>query len=158
MLSSCNKDPLDACAEDPTCEYFRCKVNGEWWTPDCEDGPLFGCRHTDVQYYKLDGTLIIIASSKINNESFNLTVENIKSPGTYKFYNGPNVKTRFGRNENSPGCNIYNIYQDSTSNISISLLDTTKFIIEGKFSFSAKNDCNDIIEITDGSFRQLYRF
>ncbi len=47
-----DKEPYSRCKDDPTCEYFRCKVNGKWWTPDCEQGPLFGCTHTDVQYYR----------------------------------------------------------------------------------------------------------
>lgn len=55
LLISCDKEPYSRCKDDPDCEYFRCKVNGKWWTPDCEQGPLFGCDHTDVQYYKDSG-------------------------------------------------------------------------------------------------------
>ncbi len=52
LLTSCDREPYVRCQSDPTCEYFRCKVNGKWWTPDCEQGPLFGCDHTDLQYYR----------------------------------------------------------------------------------------------------------
>ena len=51
LFTSCGDDD-DACLKDPDCEYFRCKVNGEDWSTNCERDPLFACSAIDVQYYK----------------------------------------------------------------------------------------------------------
>jgi hypothetical protein len=160
ILSSCNKDPLDACAEDPTCEYFRCKVNGEWWTPDCEDGPLFGCRHTDVQYYfRTTGTIEFSSKSENKNEGMLIIIHDIfKTDTMYNHYLGPNVSSRFRRSNNNLDCQIYKLVDQNSSTFLLTKIDTVNFLIEGKFSFSAKNECNDIVRVTDGSFRQHYRF
>ncbi len=160
ILSSCDKDPIEACAEDPTCEYFRCKVNGEWWTPDCEDGPLFGCRHTDVQYYYgTTGYIEFSSKSQKNDESMSMRIESVFiSDSIYSHYLGPNTSSRFRRGNNKNDCQIYKLIDQNNSTFLLAKIDTVKFIIEGKFSFSAKNECNEIIDITDGSFRQRYRF
>jgi hypothetical protein len=159
MLSSCDKDPLDACAEDPSCEYFRCKVNGEWWTPNCEDGPLFGCRSVDLQYYVQDGFFEMTAGSTKNNDGFYFQCQNLFDINTtYNFYSGPNIQTKYAISSSNDPCETYLIFNPQSSILNLSKIDKAKFLIEGKFSFSARNNCNGIIEITEGSFRQHYRF
>jgi len=163
ILSSCNKDPLDACAEDPTCEYFRCKVNGEWWTPDCEDGPLFGCRHTDVLYYQHlnGGGLEIYTSKDSDNSGINFYAWNINTPNiSYNFiYNNQNYLTRFYENkDNSGNRNRFFIDTSAINYIIFSKIDTLNFILEGKFYFEGLDDGGNRKIISDGSFRQKYRF
>jgi hypothetical protein len=156
MLSSCDKDPLDACAEDPTCEYFRCKVNGEWWTPDCEDGPLFGCRHTDVQYYKdsSGGSLEMSTSSKKNNEGFIFRIWNVKRININLSYKRVNkIDSRFYEDN-------FDFYVDTTKNSEFILtsLDTVSFMMSARFSFTGVDESGKTVSITNGEFRQKYRF
>jgi hypothetical protein len=158
LISSCNKDPLDACAEDPTCEYFRCKVNGEWWTPDCEDGSLFGCRHTDVQYYRdlNGGGLSMTSSSKKNNDGFVFRLWNIKEINTFNSYKRNNkIDTQYFNNNND-----LNFFVDTTKQNEFILthLDTISFIISARFSFIGIDENGQTVSITDGEFRQNYRF
>ena len=158
LLTSCEKEPYKACKEDPTCEYLRCKVNGEWWTPDCEQGPLFGCDHTDVQYYKEDGYLSISSTSKKKDEGFYILALDVLSTGDYDLYDGVNVKTRFRRGSNIVDCWVYYIISGEASNITIDYLDNSNYVVGGSFLFKCKNDCGEILNITDGEFRQKYRF
>jgi hypothetical protein len=157
ILSSCDKDPVDACKDDPTCEYFRCKVNGEWWTPDCENGPLFGCRHTDVQYYKdLRGGIIELNSSSIKNENgIYLYLYNIKNKNINNSYKINNEVYSYYFNKK----NGQNYYIDTTKNNEFILtsLDTVSFTMSARFSFTGVDESGKTVSITDGEFRQNYR-
>ncbi len=162
ILSSCDKDPLDACAEDPTCEYFRCKVNGEWWTPDCEDGPLFGCRHTDVQYYRdLNGGGLTMNVKKESQQSgFLLSANNIQSINTkYEIYRKNGDITRYYEDENKDKVRErYYIDSLAENYIIFDKIDTVNFILQGKFYFEGIDSSGIRKTITDGEFRHRYRF
>ncbi len=163
ILSSCDKDPVDACIDDPTCEYFRCKVNGEWWTPDCENGPLFGCRHTDVQYYKDSEIkpIYIYTSKESNTSGMNLYARNIQETDLkYKFdFQNQNDLPRFyEQKQNSVDRIRYLIDTSAVNYIIFSKIDTLSFILEGKFYFEGLDDGGNRKIISDGSFRQKYRF
>ncbi|MEZ4909487.1 MAG: hypothetical protein R2774_01365 [Saprospiraceae bacterium] len=160
VLTSCDKDPLEACAEDPSCEYFRCKVNGEWWTPDCEDGPLFGCRHTDVQYYfNTSGTVEFSSKSQKNNEGIYMLIHSVFEVDTiFNHYSGPNVSSGFRRSNIPMDCRLFDLVQKEKSIFKLTKIDKSSNIIEGEFSFIAKNSCNETVNITSGEFRQHYRF
>ncbi len=158
LLTSCDKEPYSRCKDDPDCEYFRCKVDGKWWTPDCEQGPLLGCTSVDLQYYKQDGYLSISANSENNNDGFKILALNVLKVKEYNLHNGVNVKTSYRRSNNTSNCIIYNIIDETTSSLVINKLDTSKFIIEANFSFKCENECGELINISDGYFRQHYRF
>lgn len=156
VLTSCDKDPLEACAENPTCEYFRCKVNGEWWTPDCEVGPLFGCRHTDVQYYKdsRGGSIEMTSSSKKQNDGFYIRCLNIKEKDiNNSFAINNKIYTKYFNSSNM-------FFVDSTkhSEFILTHLDTISFSISARFSFFGIDENGQTVTITEGSFRQKYRF
>jgi hypothetical protein len=156
ILSSCDKDPVDACIDDPTCEYFRCKVNGEWWTPDCEDGPLFGCRHTDLQYYKdlNRGGLEMTSSSKKQNDGFYILLYDFNTINLEKDFRINNViYSRYFTKD-------FKFYADTSQSSFIKPLkiDTVNFIIQADFQFMGRDGNGNTVSITEGSFRQKYRF
>jgi len=159
VLTSCDKEPLEPfqnCINDPECEYFRCKVNGEWWTPDCEQGPLFGCRHTDVQYYKdlRGGSLEMSTSSKKNNDGFIFRLRNIKNIDiNNSFIRNNKIDSRYYSKN-------FDFFVDTTMNNEFILtsLDTVGFMMNAKFSFIGVDESGQTVTITEGSFRQKYRF
>jgi hypothetical protein len=158
LLSSCEKEPLKDCINDPDCEYFRCKINGEWWTPDCEEGPLFGCRHTDVLYYKNSrgGSLEMNTSSKKNNDVFVFRLWNLKEANIDNSYviNGK-IYTRYVDKTIDK-----RFYVDTTNFNEFILisLDTVGLMMNAKFSFTGKDESGKTVSITEGSFRLGYRF
>src|SRR5690606_6426149 len=84
---SCEKDPLRNCRQDPTCEYFTCKVNGVQWEPQCNSEPLFGCTPWDVQYYKSLEWLIMNVSSEDLKQSFLIYVKgNLQNNTNYEVF------------------------------------------------------------------------
>ncbi len=157
ILTSCDKVPLEVCAEDPSCEYFRCKVNGEWWTPDCEEGPLFGCRHTDVQYYKDlgNGSLEMGTTSKESKDGLYFLLVNIKDKNLQNSYmiNNNKIFTKYFNSSNM-------FYVDTTkyNEFILTQLDTMDYIISARFSFTGVDENGNTVSITDGEFRQHYRF
>ena len=156
LLISCEKEPYKACKEDPTCEYFRCKVNGEWWTPDCEQGPLFGCDHTDVQYYRYlnGGGLEMNSSSKKNNDGFYFLLYNVKN------VNEENKLSIKGRVYSKYFTDKLMFYVDTTQHNEFILieLDTVKYIMSARFFFKGVDENGNTVSITEGEFRQHYRF
>jgi hypothetical protein len=149
---SCEKDePFADCIDDPTCEYFRCKVDGEWWTPYCEQGPLFGCSATDVQYYRdlNGGGLELVAKNSKTNSSIVFDVRGIKVE---------NIETKFYHVGFKSGDKIYNLDTLILNQyMKLIKIDTINFMLEGKFQLSPSKD-KEIINITEGSFRLPYRF
>ncbi len=160
LLTSCDREPYVRCQSDPTCEYFRCKVNGKWWTPDCEQGPLFGCDHTDVQYYRehRGGNLILITSSKEKATGFAFRMDSLIMPGkTHVYYNGPNIKSIYYDDNLSIDCQVFTILNNSFAKFEVTSIQSDEKLFEGNFSFEAENECNQRVTVTDGEFRLKYR-
>jgi hypothetical protein len=132
-------------------------VDGKSWKPYCESSFL-GCDAVDVQYYRKTGTLSMIAKNSLNNSSFNLTGTKIYEIGNFLLYSGPNTQSRFKQNNSIDSCTIYYLLDSINSEIIISKIDTINLIIEGEFLFDFENKCNEQIKITNGQFRQHYRF
>ncbi|MFZ1705357.1 MAG: hypothetical protein WAT79_13495 [Saprospiraceae bacterium] len=149
------KDPLEACRKDPTCEYFVCNVNGERWEPQCNRDPLFGCTPWDVQYYKQTGYLVLI-SKKNDTESIVIYVRDLFDVNSnYNLFKGNNTTTLF-RNTNY--CGNYLLDTSLNNYINISELDINNFRIKGKFEFSSQDTCGNLVNLTDGEFNLPYRF
>jgi hypothetical protein len=130
--------------------YFKCKINGEAFTPnDCTN-----CEKVEI----IGDTLLLL--------SF---VRNIKSMGILVFSNPIAIKTYYlglgGHGLNSaqytdvlfPGRNAYNTDSIYTGLLTITELDKVNKIISGKFSFNAHNPImNKSIIVSNGEFRQKY--
>ena len=160
FLNSCDKtSDLEKCKADPMCEYFRCNVDGKPWKPYCESSFL-GCEAVDVQYYKeLNGGGLTIKASKENDTSgFRIVNINIQDTDTeYDMYFLPNNRSKYFIKV----AGDWDEYLVDTSTINIlrfSKIDTVNFILEGTFQFTGINENGLKKEITEGQFRQHYRF
>ena len=153
---SCEKDPLEDCRKDPTCEYFTCKVNGERWEPNCDGGPLFGCTPWDVLY----GGGIKAMDMHIDNEAKNSRITMIVRKewlkiGNNQLYTDDFIQTFYA--DGGEICNIFVLDTISPHSFNILQIDTIKYYLKGTFNFKGKNDCGDQVTITDGEFNLPYR-
>ena len=120
---SCEKDPLEDCRKDPTCEYFTCKVNGERWEPQCEGEPFFGgCTPWDVQYYKNIPALDMYIDNKNIKQRFTLLVRDYRLKlGNNNLFAKNFIETSFSNGNRSSNCIIYVILIFLIKNISFGL-------------------------------------
>jgi hypothetical protein len=155
MMSGCTN-------EEPECTdclgTFRCQINGEKWTPNCEGGGIVSgwCKDIDCQYYLDTKGLSIWVRNDSNNDrlSFNarglgagleaMPLTNLRRE--YKDYTRGN-------------CASYDLIQDLPNYIELTALDTVNYTVEGNFAFSVLGRCDgDTLHITDGYFHLSYRF
>ncbi|MBK8622889.1 MAG: hypothetical protein IPN79_14330 [Saprospiraceae bacterium] len=157
---SCEKDPLEDCRKDPTCEYFTCKVNGVRWEPQCKGEPFFGgCTPWDVQYYrKTSGNIEMHIKNKNAGQNFAFLTRNEKLRiGDNKLHVDEFYGTFFSDGSDN-GCNIFVLDTISPYSFHILKIDTIKYYLMGTFDFKGNNDCGDQVTITDGEFNLPYRF
>lgn len=159
LASSCQKeDPFPP--EDYHKDIFRCKVNGVEWTPHCISDPLFGCDAVDCQYYWKDTKGIEL--SAVNRSSDNSEYQ------TMRFYTRPALPNQIHNiwylseeftDWNKPsGCRFHDLDTTAIRRLTILEVDTVKYLIKGSFEFTAINECQDTVQITDGYFHVNYRF
>ena len=159
-LSCCtpDEDPLAACKADPNCEYFTCLVDGEKWTPSCTPDPLFGCDPFDVQYNKdIPGLEFVVENSNKNEVIIFRGRERLKL-GKNNFFSNEFIQTEFGNSNLPDTCISLPIDPLLPNNLLLTVIDSTKFILEGEFFLTCKNKCGNKVEISKGSFRIKYRF
>ena len=160
LFTACEKeDPLAACKADPTCEYFRCKVDGKEWRPDCESAFL-GCDAVDVQYYRdlNGGGLELNASSEMNSNGLYFFLKEIKDEEIYYSFDvGSTISSRYFETKNNVKERFF-VNFSFENYINFSTIDTINFILEGTFQFTGNTDNGEAKEITNGEFRQRYRF
>jgi hypothetical protein len=158
LLPSC-EDEFQQCLDNPDCEYFRCKVNGEDWSTNCESDFLSPCSAIDVQYYKSSGGLESIANNQLENQNIRLNVKNPKLKlGDNRLFLNDFIKTQFVDGKQASDCKLFPLDTTMSNNLFITAIDTINFRIEGTFYFTGKNSCDEIRKITDGVFRVTYRF
>jgi hypothetical protein len=156
LLAGCQK-------EDTTPTYhkdiFRCKVNGVEWVATCPSDGLFGCEPIDCQYYWKDTRTISLGAVNVSNDkSVN------KSIGLYKYKSmlGDNImglSMREYKDWNKPaGCRFHDLDTTAIRRLTILEVDTVKFLIKGTFEYTAINECQDTMHITDGYFHVNFRF
>jgi len=157
LLAGCQK-------EDPTPTYhkdiFRCKVNGVEWSATCPSTGLFGCEPIDCQYYWKDTKGFEIRALRRNNitsirESIALFARPVVIGNNLTIF--PR-KNNFMNMKNSSDCIIYTIDSASTNYIDIVYIDTLNYLIEGSFEYTAINNCQDSVMVTDGYFFVTFRF
>ncbi len=156
LLNACQSD-LEKCQDNPDCTYFVCKVNGEDWGINCEGDPLFGCSAIDVQYYKKSGNIELHAVNGNKDQVISIFSHELHL-GENKFYSKNTVNTEFGNGKNENKCVLSKIDTLTPSAFFIDKIDTIKFRIKGSFFLECKNECNNIVKITDGQFHVGYRF
>ena len=150
------EDPLAACKADPNCEYFECLVDGEKWVPSCESGPIFGCSAIDIQFYK--DLNYLVAIGKNENESIVIYVHDIVNlKQKYKLFKSNSATTLFSEKSLNI-CDNFEIDTTLNNFFYINEIDTSKFIITAEFEFQAKDTCNNLKSIKNGSLRTKYRF
>jgi hypothetical protein len=156
---------ISACVkkQDPTgsswhVDIFHCKVNGEEWKPQCVSDPLFGCDPVDCQYYGDTKTIELTAVRRSNDKSVFQGMILYK----YKSLMGDNVIGNFKEiftDWNKPAaCIGHDMDTTSVRRLTILEVDTVNFLIKGTFEFTAINDCQDTMHITDGYFHVNFRF
>ena len=153
LAASCNKEAMPN--EDQKHKTFRCKVNGETWTPSSSD--IFTVDPFDVNYYfKEDNHLDISASSSINNQAIEVTSEiletDVENPIIY--YDRVFRDFNFGSNN----CIYFELDTLQKNYVKILDVDTVNYFIIGEFEYTATNDCGDRVEITDGYFDVNFTF
>ena len=156
LAASCNSDDeIAPFSENEPHTILHCKINGMDWTP--AGGDLFSGYPFRVQYNNNSGSLGIIASRNIESESTNQVINidtyfyNLDEENAIRFI-GEEFTDRFNASE----CIYYDVDTTSTNYIKITSLDTLNFFMIGEFEFSAINDCNDTIRVTDGYFDLKY--
>ncbi len=154
LLAGCKK-------EEPTYhrDIFRCKVNGVEWSATCPSDGLFGCNPIDCQYYWKDTKTIEIAGiNRKNNKETNQSMS-FSNKATNVGDNIIPFRKEAYKDWNKPaGCRFHDL--DTTANRRLTILevDTVKFLIKGTFEYTAINDCQDTMHITDGYFHVNFRF
>jgi len=161
LLASCGKD--DDLSNDET---FKCKVNGEEWDAfSYTEGDLFGIGTgaMDLLYYTDVKSITLIGVRHLEDQSTNQSINISTKPvslGDNPIYvnNVHLIKRVFKDWNNDSGCIFYNLDTLSENTIHIIEIDSINRRIEGTFLFSAINDCNDVVRVTDGYFDIAYRF
>ncbi len=157
VASSCQKEE----PKTPSwhADVFRCKVNGVEWTSKCVSDPLFGCNAIDCQYYWKDTkTISLRATRRLANNSIYQGLRLYR----YKSKIGDNhlqLTTEQYLDWNKPSaCIGHDMDTTSVRRLTILEVDTVNFLIKGTFEFTAINNCQDTMRITDGFFHVNFRF
>lgn len=157
LAASCHSDDEISSMDDQASEHttLRCKINGEDWTP--AGGDLFSIYPFDLQYYSDTGVLNLDAQRNIGNvsQSINIAtrIRNLNEDNNL-FY-AINLFTN-GELENT--CKRFALDTLSGHHLVVIELDTIDYSMIGEFAFTAINECNDTVKITEGYFDLKYRF
>ncbi len=156
VVAGCTKkDPPSPFHKD----IFRCKVNGIEWVATCPSDGLFGCEPIDCQYYWKDTKGISMGVvRRLHNKSINQSIGFSKYM-TELGHNTLSLRTKEYIDWNKPaGCRFHDLDTTAIRRLTILEVDTIKFLIKGTFEFTAINDCQDTMHITDGYFHVNFRF
>jgi hypothetical protein len=152
LLASCTKeDPCTDCLGT-----FRCQINGEKWTPNCEGGGIVSgwCKDVDCQYYIDNGGLEMRVVNEKKSSRLLINGRHMMLGMNPLFYTDREYIDYTRGN-----CGGYDLIQDLPNYIELIALDTINFTVEGTFAFSVLGTCDgDTLHITDGYFNLAYRF
>ena len=156
LLAGCKK-------EDTTPTYhkdiFRCKVNGLEWVATCPSDGLFGCEPVDCQYYWNDTKFFSLRSIKrLDDNSIYQGIRMFVPQTILGDMKLPYFKEAFTDLKNPTGCRFYNLDTIPFHKLTILEIDTVKYIVKGTFEYTAINECQDTMHITDGYFHVNFRF
>lgn len=156
LISSCtDEDPCPRCFED----IVTCKVNGKEWRSHCiSNDPLFGCRAVDCHYYFTEGNGLDMSAVNSNDHS-SIILDQGSAWGGGQLGNHSIELHELG---------FYDLKQKGNCLLLDSLdtfykhyfildkIDTTNYILEGRFGFKVYNHCGDTATITDGHFKTKF--
>ena len=152
LMHSCQKQYK--CDDPNDCNILVWKIEGEQAEADCEGDPLFGCDPVDCMYYHDVGYLDVYGTSDgiggvIIHKHRNLKEgeANILEEKDYMKFGGTNVDDT---------CTAYVIDTTSNYRLFIVQIDTMKGIIEGEFSFTGIDNCQNRAKVEDGYFKLSY--
>jgi hypothetical protein len=132
-------------------------VDGKPWKPYCESSFL-GCDAVDVQYYRQTGSINILAKNESDDSTIKLKVRNFFGESELPLYKDSNIYTFYSSQMNFAKCDHYVLDTLSENLIIFTNVDTSLFLIEGQFFYKGVDSCGKSIVISDGQFRQHYRF
>jgi hypothetical protein len=152
IVSSCTKeDPCTDCLGT-----FRCEINGEKWTPNCEGGGIVSgwCKDVTCEYTEKYHSLNLRVVNEDNNDRLRFSGRDVHLGINQVFFiNREYIDYTRGN------CGGYDLIQELPNYIEMTALDTINFTIEGTFAFSVLGTCDgDTLHITDGYFHLAYRF
>lgn len=151
LFSACIKE--DICMNSGNHDYLCCKIDGKDWT--IGGGWVFPY---DLNYYSDTKWLSLLARNTSNDEimlgAFQITT-NIEKLQT----KSPLGLLLLQKSSNTTRCKYYENIDISDDNfIKVLEIDSINYIIKGEFEFSAINECQDTIRVTDGYFDLNYTF
>lgn len=154
ISASCTKEE-NSCVQKNDCNILEWKVDGKKYKAECESGPLFGCDAVDCQYYHDTKTLEFVgvgengAVGVYKYKSLIITGQN----NTFGQHDKLNFRSRYNDNN----CIVYSLDTNSKYSFIINNVDTVSKYIEGEYSFTGINDCQDTVKVSDGYFKLSYR-
>jgi len=153
IINSCSKadcdNPLDCLPEKTTNSEntFGCLVEGSLFIPS---GTGIGASGLDA-YYEDTGDMVNLSISAINhkkNNGVNIVIrDSIETGKTYDL--GNRMEDSYGLYNDGSS---YATYEESSGTVTINNFDLENGILSGVFSFSAKNDSGETIQINEGRF------
>lgn len=155
LAASCQTEDDNPLNNQEAHTSLRCKINGTNWEP--AGGDLFSIYPFNLQYYEDTGGIELIARRNIQSEP--------SSQAIYlrTVFNEIDVEESiigidgvFVNSELKSECTRYDLDTTELQYIRIMEIDTIDFFIIGEFQFSAYNECNDTIRVSEGYFDLKY--
>lgn len=151
LAASCNPDDNQVTEPHTT---FRCKINGKDWEP--AGGGAQTINPYEILYYDDNNSLDIVAFRSLSTVRQIIKINCfIKNIGVRNELRSSDEVFEDILNTN---CRIYDLDTTKTNYILVSEIDTINYIIVGEFEFSAINNCNETVNITEGYFDLPYTF
>lgn len=127
-------------------DRLTCKVNGQDWQPQGDDGP-FGAPYFVVEYYTQTGMLTVFADNGTKHQVLYLGCDSLVI-GENRFRQ-TSVVWRDWLYPNSD-CAEFAFDTLSANRLFIEEIDHEHKVLKGKFRFTLINDCGEKLEFTDG--------
>ncbi len=160
LATACDKeDDIATTSTSNNHDILRCKINGENWTPAGEGFDVIS--PVELNYYSDDGDLRLIAGNSTLNSNFKGAIvfhsQNISLGENSITENESNFYIQ--NNDNINECKYYGDLSPNFDNyVFVNQIDSINYFIKGEFQFSAINDCQDTIRVTEGYFDLNYFF
>ena len=159
LAAACDKeDDLQCDRTSTNHDILCCKINGEDWKPG-GGGPDIISPYT-LEYYSDDDFLKLIAGNNSNSNFDGAIVihsQNISLGEGKITENDSNFYIQDDDNVN--GCVYYgDLDSDFENYIFVTEIDSLNYFMKGEFQFTAINDCQDTIRVTEGYFDLNYFF
>ncbi len=148
---SCKKEAPEPNAPSYHQDVFHCKVNGQDWSPSGGGGPFGGPSSLHATYYEDNGQFGFLNYRETDDppvyQVINFVSLNVTAGSSSLIRYGTVFKDRL-----NTGCVGYQLDTTANHDIFIEEIDRINKTIKGSFQFSAKNNCGEIVMVTEGYF------